>query len=95
MTTFAEQWKAEGFNLGMLKGKAEGEARGKAAGKIEGKAEGKAEMLLRQLCRRFKALPGDIESRVQSADSDQLDEWSERILDAQTLTDVFEDGSEH
>jgi predicted transposase/invertase (TIGR01784 family) len=60
-------------------------------GRTEGKAVGKAETLLRQLRRRFVTLSADVEARVQAADSDQLDEWLDRILDAKTLTDVFPD----
>lgn len=77
MSLVAEQWKAEGFTLGMLKGRA------------EGKAEGKAELLLRLLRRRFTALPEPIEQLVRSADNDRLDAWSERIFDARTLDDLF------
>lgn len=86
MSLIAEQWKAEGFNLGVLKGRAEGEAKGKA--------EGKAEMLLRQLRRRFGPLALSVEARVRDADSERLDEWCERILDARALDDVFS-GDQH
>ena len=41
---------------------------------------------------RFKILPAGIEDRVRAADSDRLDEWLDRFVDAQTLADVF--GSE-
>ena len=34
-------------------------------------------------------LPASLEERVRAADSDQLDEWSERILEARALLDVF------
>jgi len=61
----------------------------KAEGRVEGRTEGKADTLLRQLHRRFKILPSGVEDRVRAADSDRLDEWLDRILDAQTLADVF------
>ena len=57
--------------------------------KAEGKAEGKAETLLRQLHRRFKVLPEGVDVRVRAADSDRLDDWLDRFVDAQTLADVF------
>ena len=85
MSTAAEQWKAEGFNQGLM----QGEARGRA----EGKAEGKAEMLLRQLHRRFPSLPSEVEGRVSSASSGQLDDWSERLVDGKPLTEIF--GPDH
>lgn len=59
--------------------------------KAEGRAEGKAEMLLRQLRRRFGDLPADITDCVRGADGDELDDWSDRILDAKSLGDVFGD----
>ena len=79
MSIAAEQWKAEGFNLGL----AQGEARGKA--------EGKAETLLRLLRRRFHALTPEVEGRVQKADGARLDEWLDRFVDAKALTDIFTD----
>jgi len=64
-------------------------AEGKAEGRAEGRAEAKADTLLRQLHRRFTVLPNGVEDRVRAAVSDRLDEWLDRILDAQTLSDVF------
>ncbi len=93
MSLAAEQWEAQGFNKGVVQGRAEGEARGKAEGEAKGKAEGeakgKAEMLLRLLRRRCGLLPEAIEVRVCAAESGQLDDWSERFVDAQTIGDVF------
>jgi hypothetical protein len=73
----------------------EWKAEGKVEGKAEGKAEGKVEMLLRQLQRRFKTLPSETEGRVRTAGSDQLDEWSDRFVDARTLDDIFGVESRH
>jgi len=58
-------------------------------GKAEGKVEAKAETLIRQLRRRFSSVSPHIESRVLSADIDQLDEWSDRFVDARELIDIF------
>lgn len=68
----------------------QGVAKGFQQGRAEGKAEGKADMLLRLLHRRFGPLTTEVETRVRAADSDQLDEWSERFVDAGTLADVFD-----
>jgi len=54
-----------------------------------GRAAGRAEMLLRQFRRRFGELRGDVVQQVHAASIDQLDDWSERILDAKTLNDVL------
>ncbi len=79
MSLFLEQlkaeWKAEAFSQGSLHGEAKGEA----------------EMLLRQLRRRFHALPAEVETRIRTADSVQLDAWSERFVDTRSLTDIFDD----
>jgi len=64
-------------------------------GRAEGKAEGKAEIVLRQLRRKFGPLSSEIEARVRGTGSDQLDEWSERLLDARELSDVFDAPTAH
>ena len=58
-------------------------------------AKGQARTLLRQLRRRFGQLTPDVEARVRDADSARLDDWSERILDAHTLDDVFSGSPSH
>ena len=62
-----------------------GEARGEARGEVKGVAN----MLIRQLQRRFPSLPSSIEDRVRAASSEQLEEWSDRFVDARELSDVF------
>jgi Domain of unknown function (DUF4351) len=83
------EWEVEMLSITAKEWMAEGKAVGKAEGKAEGVAKGKAYTLHRQLLRRFKTVSPDIEHRVRAADIDQLDEWLDRILDAQTLDDVF------
>ena len=51
---------------------------------------GEAAVLLRLLRRRFGDLPEGLEQRVRNADSDRLLGWADRVLDAQTLDDVFD-----
>jgi len=48
-----------------------------------------AKTLLRLLQRRFGEVRGEVAERIRTADITQLDDWSERILDAKTLEDVF------
>ncbi|TBU93267.1 hypothetical protein DNJ95_12025 [Stutzerimonas kirkiae] len=73
--------------------KAEAEARGrlagKAEGKIEGKIEGRADTLRNQLRLKFGALPDAFEQRLQSADEAELTTWTERVLFAEQLEQVF------
>jgi predicted transposase/invertase (TIGR01784 family) len=77
MSIAAEEWKAEGIQIGQ------------AMGKAEGKAEGKADMLLRLLRRRFDMLPEAMVAKVRNASEDQLNEWADNILDAHSLDMVF------
>jgi len=85
LTQTAQKWLAEGFNEGLARGLTEGKAEGKA----EGHTEGKADMLLRLLGLRFGPLPPEIEARIRAAEEIRLDGWSERILDARNLADIF------
>lgn len=48
-------------------------------------------MLLRLLRLKFGPLAPELEERVRSTDADRLLEWSERVLTAGRLEDVFGD----
>lgn len=77
------------------KWKAEGLAEGRAEGRAEGERKGKADTLLRQLRRRFGAVPAETETLVRAADGARLDGWCDRILDARTLDEVFGGDQSH
>jgi flagellar biosynthesis/type III secretory pathway protein FliH len=85
-----DEGKAAGIEIGRSEGIAEGKAVGKAEGIAVGKAEGKAELLERLLTRKFGALSEPSRSRLLSATDDELDAWSEALLVATTLEEVFE-----
>ena len=76
----------------------EATARGLAKGKLEGKLEGiqqgevigEAKVLTRLLTKRFGPLSPDTAQRLNTATSDQLELWAERILDAPSLAAVFD-----
>jgi hypothetical protein len=55
----------------------------------KGLETGQRAMLLRQLGRRFGAVPEPFAARVAAATSPELERWSDRILDAASLDDVF------
>jgi hypothetical protein len=55
----------------------------------EGRAEGKAATLLRQITRRFGAPAAGVVARLHAATGDDLDRWTDRILDATSLDDLF------
>jgi hypothetical protein len=59
----------------------------------QGQAQGRHAVLQRQIAKRFGLDLFDIriQERLRAASTDQLDLWAERILDAQTIEDVFRD----
>ena len=77
----AEDWKRHWLQEGELKGRQEGEQRGRQKGEVA--------ILLRQLERRFGALPGWASERIATADTGSLEEWSLRVFDATSLDDVL------
>jgi hypothetical protein len=59
-------------------------------GRAKGMAEGTAAVLLRLLRRKFGVVEDDVEARVLACkDVEQLDCWAERVLDANSVADVF------
>jgi hypothetical protein len=64
---------------------------GKMEGRLEGKLEGEAAVLERLLTKRFGPLDEASQGRLKSASLKQLEQWTDRILDAPTLWAVFED----
>jgi hypothetical protein len=61
----------------------------RAEGRAEGVAKGTARTLVRQLTRRFGTVPDEVRARIDTASLEQLDIWSERVLDAAMLDEVF------
>lgn len=57
--------------------------------KAEGRAEGVALVLRRQLELKFGPLDAETEARVSAGSLDDLGRWSERILSADSRSDVF------
>jgi len=55
----------------------------------EGKQEEAAEILLRLLNRKFGEIPKDKHRKIESADSETLLKWSERVLTANSLDEVL------
>ena len=69
----------------------EGLEEGRLEGRLEGTLEGEAAVVERLLARRFGPLDEAIRSRIRGAELKQLERWTDRILDARTLTAVFEE----
>ena len=63
--------------------------KGLKKGLLRGRDEGQAQLLQRQLVHRFGPLPKQVLEQLAQANSEQLVEWSLRILDARSLDEVF------
>lgn len=74
----AEQGKNEGMQHGMRHGMQQGELKGKRA------------LLERLLSKRFGLIPSAFLKKLENASEELLLEWSDRIIEAKTLHDVFE-----
>ena len=72
---------------------AEGEAKGKAEGKAEGEAKGEAVGMLKllrgQLHTKFDRVPNWAVKRLEKADTTQLEQWSNKLIHAQSLEDAI------
>uniref|UniRef100_UPI004057BB17 DUF4351 domain-containing protein n=1 Tax=Candidatus Electrothrix sp. TaxID=2170559 RepID=UPI004057BB17 len=59
----------------------------------QGRQEGEILLLLRLLSKRFGELPSWAEERLRQASFAMLETWSERVLTASTLEEVFSEQS--
>ncbi len=91
----AKEWMAEGAKKGHDEGRKKGHDEGRKKGLDEGLKKGRGEMLLRQLRRKFGEVSANAAERVSAAGIDQLDEWGERVLDAESLDEVFAEARPH
>lgn len=57
----------------------------------EGSHSALSATLCRLLSRRFGELPQATQTLVQNASTAQIDDWIDRVMDAPTLDDVFQD----
>lgn len=85
MTT-AERLRAEGRAKGLREGHREGHREGLATGRNEGRAA----LLRLQLEQRFGLLPSAVVARLGEATAAELERFAVRVLDARTLSDVFD-----
>ena len=85
MSIALQEWQQEWLAEGMAKGRVQGIEEGVEQGIIRGRAE----TLLRQMRRRFGPLSDDVVQRVRAATPDDLDRWTDAILDAADLDKLF------
>ena len=78
MAGFAERFTNIGLEKGLEKGREEGRRQEAIA------------MLTRFLTKRFGPLDEVTRERLQKAEVEQIEAWSDRVLDAQSIEEVFE-----
>lgn len=77
------------MDKGWQKGLQHGLEKGLEKGREEGCREGAAELLARMLTQRFGPLPKTVHKRLGKASMEQLEAWSDALLEAQSLKQVF------
>ncbi|MFM7572223.1 MAG: Rpn family recombination-promoting nuclease/putative transposase, partial [Snowella sp.] len=63
---------------------------GRQEGLQMGRQEGEVALLMRLLVKRFGNVSESIQSRLTQASIADLERWGDRILEAKTLTDIFD-----
>ena len=74
---------------GMEKGLRQGMEKGMQQGMQQGRREGKVQLLERLLAVRFGQLPDWVCQRVEHANENTLDDWTEALLSSDSLESVF------
>jgi len=87
---WTREWKEEGRQEGLQKGIQKGLQTGLKKGERKGEQKGSATMLIHLLRMKFGELDEQTLSSVNSADAAQLLVWSERVLSANSIEEVFE-----
>jgi hypothetical protein len=85
-----EVGREEGREEGREQGIEQGIEQGREEGLEQGIRRGEAILLLRLIELRFGAADRDVIQRIHEADSETLLRWSDRILTAQSLSDLLE-----
>ncbi len=89
LVTYMSRLEREAWERGMTQGVEEGMEKGIKKGIEEGIEKGEAQLLIRQLHRKFGEVPAEIEKRIAESNAEQLLEWGERLISAETVDDIF------
>ena len=81
MTTLAERLRKEGWHQGLQQGRDEGRQEGRHAATLE--------LVLRLVTLRFGPPDAATRARLEAADDDTLTSWSERLVTAGSLAELF------
>ena len=82
----------QGIEQGIEQGIQQGIEKGIARGIEKGIQQGLAQSLQRQLNRRFGPLSAEVTRQLENATPEQLETWTDRVLDARTIEEVFAEG---
>lgn len=78
---WTREWERQGLEKGLQEGMRKGMRRGRR--------EGEQRMLVRLLERKFGALDAEARRRIEAAGDEELLAWSEKLLSAERLEEVF------
>lgn len=81
----------EAEERGIEKGIEQGIEQGVSIGIEKGRTEGEAKILQKLLKLRFGTLSATLEARISQASTEEIECWTDRILEAASLDDVFRD----
>ena len=84
-----EKGRKLGVELGRKEGRKKGLLEGRKEGRKEGRLDERRRLVGRQLTKKFGPLDEQTQKRLQQAGGRQLLSWSERLLTADNLEDVF------
>lgn len=84
------EWLAEIFHQGEVKGLEQGMVRGIEQGMVQGRTDAARRMLSKQMEKRFGSIPVELVLRIASADLETLERWSLRLMDAKTIAETFD-----
>lgn len=87
-----QQGIEQGMQQGIEQGIQQGIEKGIARGIEKGIQQGLAQSLQRQLNRRFGPLSAEVTRQLENATPEQLETWTDRVLDARTIEEVFAEG---
>ena len=87
MAGLIQRAREEGTQHGMEQGMRDGLE--------QGRVEGERTVLERQIRRRFGLLSPEVDERLSAASADELETWADNVLDAETLEDVFNHGTDN
>ena len=87
-----ERGMQRGIERGMQRGIEQGMQQGIERGVRRGRVDGERAVLERLLLRRFGSLSPEVAARLGGASAPELETWAEKVLDADTLDEVFNSG---